>query len=819
MHETLRALCLIGIACLAQVAVAADPANPVPVRPPGDEPAEILADRVEYDRARELYTAEGNVRLSQGRRTLTADWVTFNNVSRQGVASGDVVVIDGPDTMRADFMEFNVDTLDGVVFRGRIDGRTTPFKMSGSEIQSFGEERYRFQDAVFSACKCPDAEDTDPWQIRARQADLDADGYGRARNTTFEILGIPVFYFPYLRYPIKRERETGFLFPLFGRTSRSGIQVGLPFFWAAREDLNVIFTPEWLQFRGFKPSIDAEYLFGREGRSQLHVSYIYDKEVEPDTYQTPFGQNRWAVRWAHDQWLPAETRFQADVNLVSDNNYTFDFQDMEAFRNDRFLVSQAIVTKNFGPTGRFGLVGSAVYRDDLQNPDDRDRDRLAQQRLPDVSLSVLPGSITEELPLLASLGAQYTFFDAFSNANKVFGGARNVDNLFIDTGIDGVPDARERDALGQFGGVDSALDNFPLGPEADGAFGEGEILANAGHRLLLHPRLGYPLRLFDFLELLPEVGYRETVYRTTALGTNNRGYVTGRVDLRTRLRRSLELPFGIGAATHLLEPRIGYAHVSTGVVAKTPIFIPQTAFEQQRIRELDLDNVVLDPADRLQSRDVLAGGLGNRIYGKGIGGAAPRLLADFTVLGQYDFATSRAGSLVLDGTAYPGANIYTRFIMGYQMQEQRFDEALLQASWGSPSGDDISISYRFLDSIPLFPEAFFSDPERFGQSSTAFSQVNQVGVYLRWAITRNWGLTYNATYSADQSVFLGNQGGIEYLSKCRCWALRVEINEDPVTGVAFGVRYRIVGLGDDTVRPFSGFTGGLLPTSQGGGIF
>ena len=208
MRRALRVACLIGVACCARFA-AAEPRDVLPARPAGSAPAEVVADSVEYDRARQLYTAIGNVRLAQGRRTLTADWVTFNNATRQGVASGDVVVIDGPDTLRADFMQFNVDTLEGVVFEGHMEGRTTPFKLSGTEIQRTGKESYQFENAVFSSCHCPDPDDRDPWQIRAQHADLDVEGYGRARNTTFEVLGVPVFYFPYLVYPVKRERETG----------------------------------------------------------------------------------------------------------------------------------------------------------------------------------------------------------------------------------------------------------------------------------------------------------------------------------------------------------------------------------------------------------------------------------------------------------------------------------------------------------------------------------------------------------------------------------------------------------------------------------
>jgi hypothetical protein len=45
---------------------------------------------------------------------------------------------------------------------------------------------------------------------------------------------------------------------------------------------------------------------------------------------------------------------------------------------------------------------------------------------------------------------------------------------------------------------------------------------------------------------------------------------------------------------------------------------------------------------------------------------------------------------------------------------------------------------------------------------------------------------------------------VEYISKCRCWAVLVEVGEDRAGGVDFNFRYVLIGLGDDDVRPFSG---------------
>ena len=44
------------------------------------------------------------------------------------------------------------------------------------------------------------------------------------------------------------------------------------------------------------------------------------------------------------------------------------------------------------------------------------------------------------------------------------------------------------------------------------------------------------MRMFDLLEFYPEVGYHTTVYQTEGDGFEERGLVTARVDVRTRLQ-------------------------------------------------------------------------------------------------------------------------------------------------------------------------------------------------------------------------------------------------------------------------------------------
>ncbi len=775
------------------------PERPIAVRGPWD----LSADQVEYERERELYVARGNVRITQEGRTLTADWVSLSKRTGVGVASGGVVIREGRDSLHAAFVQFDVETLEGVVFDGRLESPETHFRLEGREVRKTGPESYSFAESRFTTCRCPDP-GRDPWAIRAQEAELAEDGTGTARNTTFDVLGVPVLWVPWMTYPLRKERETGFLLPEFGVTSRSGGDLGLPFFWAAAPNVNVILTPSWLFERGFKPRLELEYVFGERSQGEALASYIRDTDLDPDDPSTHFDDDRWAFEWRHDHFLPADWRLKVDARAMSDNLYSFDFAELSPTRVQPFLESRGFVTRHFGASDRVGFAGGVQVADDLQNPDDLDRDDFLLQRLPELSAALLPRRLGP-LPVLAALDVRYANFQPADRAEDDLGiGA--LSGLFLDTGIDGIPNGRERDPSGAVVMGDGSGDDFsvlnPAGTEGDGIYQEGEPLADRGQRLVVNPRVGLPLRLGDRFELFPEVGYHGTFYETAEQDFEERSLFTARVDLRTRLRRRFRLPFSGGSATHLLAPRVAWAWVSDSGQGDNPLLVPGTALPQRRVRQLELDNVVRDPADRIEPFNGVVLALDNRILGHAEGVGGTRVWADLTLAAEYLFEKGDFGLLVVEGRTYPFPATTARFHVAWDPEARNLGEALMAFGWSHPRGHEAGLDYRYLRELPRRFEDFAFDDERFSGFRADFDRINQLGLSLRAALTPQWALTYRGAFSFQSSLSIANQGGVEYISRCRCWAIRLEIEDDRQRGYAFGIRYRLIGIGDDAVRPF-----------------
>ena len=761
------------------------------------EPFELTADSLHYDIERELYIGRGNVVIRQSGRTLHADWVAFNRNTGAGVASGNVKLEDSGDVVTADFVEFELETIQGVLHGARLESQTSPFRASATEIAKTGARTYSFREGRFTTCRCPDPDDTDPWLLRSEEAELEVEGYAVARNTTFDVFGVPVAWIPWMVFPVKTQRQTGLLFPEISLGSFQGFELGLPFFWAINDQAGLVLTPRYSVTRGPGAASRFDYVAGEKSSGEMHSAYYRDEKIDPDSIDQPYGRDRWSTSGVHDWYLPADLRFQTNYRFASDNDVPFDFRELEVHRADRFLESEAVLERSVGPIGRTSASIGATFADDLQSPNDLDRDRFLLQRWPTARVDVLPGGVSGARFLVPSLDVEYTRFAARAQAEHVLRTAQlGARGLFLDTGVDALPDPVAVFATRSERGPppDPFHDDFALtgGTEGDGSFEEGEPLVDRGHRLLVQPRLAAPIE-WSGVSLVPEVGWHETVYDSDVRDFTDRGFPTARVDLQARLRRQFE------SFVHVLEPRAGYALAYTHrSQERDALFVRATAVPLNRIRALDLDTVTRDDADRIARASRATAGFTNHLYGTRDDGARV-LLADVTMLGLYDTEETRFDAVIVDGRAFPLEKLDLRFHADFDPESAHFDEGLAEGTWNFP-GLAFNAGYRWARRIPLFFENFKAG-DRFDSHSGDIDHINQVRGGVSLDLSQRWSVSYGAAYSIEGNRSLANQGLVEYLSACGCWALGVELQQDRKRGVDAKLVYRLLGLGGEPPHP------------------
>ncbi|MBW2413054.1 MAG: LPS-assembly protein LptD [Deltaproteobacteria bacterium] len=779
----------------------------------GDAPFEIEADRLVYEQDRNVYEASGNVRVTQADgRSLSAEWVTFNADTRLGVAVGDVELRDGTDVLRADFATVDFNTLTAMATHASVDAGSAGFLVSGEAVRRTGPNTYDVKNGTFTTCRCPPPDDGPvPWDMTASQADVEVEGYAVARNVTFRVLGVPVLYTPWMMLPVMTGRKTGLLMPEFEISGRNGTTIGVPFFWAAAPWLNLTFRPQWVSKRGFKGGVEAEYVFGEEGWGEGGFTVLAnDRDVRDEDVARDYSPDRWAYWLRHEQPMPDGLRFGTDINVASDNDFVVDFEDLGSDRNrDRFLDSSAWAT-----WAEDSLFASAValFNDDVQSPNNLDRDDWMLQRLPQVDLGTLSRRLGD-LPLFGAVDLQYTYFWQ-ADRDDTLRGISSVGDQFFDTGRDGVFDFDEPLKDGSYPDrgpgppVDVHGDDFLTagGPEGDGVFQEGELLADYGHRFDLYPKLTVPHR-FGPVETLVEGGFRETFYAPHFGDSEHREVWTGRFDSRMRFARDFELRGT--PLRHVVEPRLAFTIVESDDQDDNPLFIPQPEITPRRLADGDPRVLTRDPSDRIEDQRVLQLSADTRFYGKRLAGATgAREVAALRLGGGYDFEGSRMTQTFLEGLVMPSEDLRLEGLLGYDTKKRRVGEALAQLGWRSDeryqlrAADGVErrhavrFQYRFLrDRNRLFQNWLLgnSDFTDFDDDLTRVDQLNMGG---RFPLGRQFDLLANGYYSFESSETRGGSIGVLFLSSCGCWdlGLRLEHRTRP-SDTRFQFALRLAGLG------------------------
>ena len=153
----------------------------------------------------------------------------------------------------------------------------------------------------------------------------------RDRNVTVKFKGVPIFYTPWIRFPIDDRRKSGFLSPTIGNTSDSGLEIITPWYWNIAPNRDAIFAPRLLSDRGLQLKSNFRYLY-ENSAGQLGLEYLDDSEFDDDRHLTSF---------EHYTNFKPNLRLNLLYNNLSDENYFEDLGDGLGLTSTQFVERRA----------------------------------------------------------------------------------------------------------------------------------------------------------------------------------------------------------------------------------------------------------------------------------------------------------------------------------------------------------------------------------------------------------------------------------------------------------------------------------------------
>lgn len=389
---------LLAMSVLAQPAVAAEkparggvctgdtlPAQPFagPKNVPVSQlPVQIDANQVESTKEdKSIFT--GKAQLRRGGDSIFGDKLTYYKPQGDIEAQGNVVLRNpAGDTVETSHLRINLDTEVGTSDAAKFelaDRTRKPAEKDKIFLSSRGDAKriffeghdlMRLEDARYTTC----ARGQDDVVLVAREIKLDqTTGVGTARDMKIRFMDVPIFYFPYMTFPISNERKSGFLYPSFGVSGKSGTLLAVPYYWNIAPNYDATITPRVMGRRGLQLEGEFRYL-------QKDYAGIVHGEVLPsdDEYNN---KDRGTFTFKHNQRFDQRWTADVDYQWASDKDYFDDFYPALGLSAQTHLPQEAKVGYR-GDIWNFSGRASAYQTID-QNiaAGDRPYNRLPQLRL------------------------------------------------------------------------------------------------------------------------------------------------------------------------------------------------------------------------------------------------------------------------------------------------------------------------------------------------------------------------------------------------------------------------------------------------------
>lgn len=295
------------------------------------KPALVLSAKKLSSRLDQFSNAEGDAELRYGDLLLRAQALTYEHVEDRARATGDVVLSRGGNVFRGPAIELYVNRFEGEFLNPSYFFSATGGGGRAERLVLLDAKHMRADAGTYSSCPVSPEQPEPDWQISAKTLAMDFEANeGVATGAVLRFLGVPILAAPALSFPLTSERKSGWLPPTINLDNRSGLELGVPYYWNIAPQRDATFTPFVMTRRGF--GLDSEFRYLERGHAgQINVDLLPNDRVA--------NRSRWALNLANDGEFVRDWRYQLRAERVSDDDYWKDLSRRVRSKTPRLLSS------------------------------------------------------------------------------------------------------------------------------------------------------------------------------------------------------------------------------------------------------------------------------------------------------------------------------------------------------------------------------------------------------------------------------------------------------------------------------------------------
>ncbi|MFA7256998.1 MAG: LPS assembly protein LptD [Kiritimatiellales bacterium] len=313
--------------------------KPLPARTTDDENAiEVTADRMEY--SGDLLIGEGNVAFQQQGASLQADHVTVNSQTGEIRANGNILMIREGNRWEGQELVYNYKTREGTF--GKSFMYFEPAYITADSTERISTNEFVMRNAMVTTC----SGDNPAVYAKAKEVRVINDEGPRgalikAKNVTFYVGPVPVFYTPYWQ----RHVGASVLNTVVGYGGNFGAFVKVratvhPTEWLTSKTHFDVYSQRGL-------GLGQDFVWKTpQGGGKIETYYISDNDPQNNhdlaSYRSLVDSQRYRIKLTDREQIDPETYFATKLNWLSDPLITRDFFNTE-YKNEANPENYAVV--------------------------------------------------------------------------------------------------------------------------------------------------------------------------------------------------------------------------------------------------------------------------------------------------------------------------------------------------------------------------------------------------------------------------------------------------------------------------------------------
>lgn len=553
------AVALLGLFAAAPNATAADKR---------ESSIEFRADSYTRDNRTNSIVGKGNAWARKNDKEIHADemYVDFN--TDQAIAIGHVRITDGPLNVWCEQANFGLSNDEATFTNATVTtGQTV---ITGTSIVKLDANTLEVDNGTYTTCNVDEAPPQQAancpldWRISGSRFRIEIGNYAHLYDVLVQTKSVPIFYLPYIVFPMKSGRQTGVLPLVVTNASNLGTGISVPIFFALNEWSDLLATYTHFSVTGMHLAFNYRYIYSPASRGTAGL-YLLGQDFGPDDNpeQAPqrgktlglFGEAAVSINNVYT-FQDNRSYSRQMLNLVSNPYYSFNYlANLHPRANLGYLRNQFSLAN---PRDSWFWAGQVQYYQPLVISDDSGVDGGAVFQLPTVIGAKANSSLVDKY-------LDYEFDAEFTNYHRK-------------VAYDEVP-------------------AVPLlsGNQADNIVGfDGNDYVRTGRRLQLEPRLvlNTPMPYGFMLQPVLKAGTLLYHFSTPRSQAISKYYLQTEIPFSFQVQKSFSTGIeGYERLQHVFQPRVIFASdLYSNPTASHPFFQRTSA---------DISNPPFDEMDLL----------------------------------------------------------------------------------------------------------------------------------------------------------------------------------------------------------------------------